>query len=113
MQRKRTTRPHTLRKNTEEGKLDKVAGSEREAIQLSMVKSSTRDPMTAGEVGALPKTHVNDNKVAPQGVKQEAKEGTSETVSKTSAIILVLAIGFHAFFEGIAFGLQTSIESAG
>ena len=100
-------------KNTEGSKVEQVASSERESIQLSMVKSSTRDPMTAGEVGALPKAHTNDNKVAPQGVKEVEKEGTSETVSKTSAIILVLAIGFHAFFEGIAFGLQTSIESAG
>lgn len=37
----------------------------------------------------------------------------TETVSKTAAIILVLAIGAHAFFEGIAFGLQTEIEAAG
>ena len=35
------------------------------------------------------------------------------TVSKASAIILVLALGAHAFFEGIAFGLQTEISSAG
>ena len=69
--------------------------------------------MAAGEIGALPKAHVNDNKVAPQEATPTKQEGTSETVSKTSAIILVLAIGFHAFFEGIAFGLQTSIESAG
>lgn len=32
------------------------------------------------------------------------------TVSKTAAIILVIAIGFHAFFEGIAFGLLVEIE---
>ena len=34
-------------------------------------------------------------------------------MSKTAAIILVLAIGVHALFEGIAFGLQTTIEKAG
>ena len=33
-------------------------------------------------------------------------------MSRTSAIVLVLAIGAHALFEGIAFGLQTEIESA-
>jgi solute carrier family 39 (zinc transporter), member 1/2/3 len=37
----------------------------------------------------------------------------SVTVSKTAAIVLVLALGAHAFFEGIAFGLITSIEQAG
>ncbi len=35
------------------------------------------------------------------------------TVSKTAAIVLVLALGAHAFFEGIAFGLLTTIEQAG
>ena len=43
---------------------------------------------------------------------KEQEEATSTTVSKASAIILVIAIGAHAFFEGIAFGLQTSVESA-
>ena len=35
------------------------------------------------------------------------------TVSKTTAIVLVLALGFHALFEGIAFGLLVEIEQAG
>ena len=35
------------------------------------------------------------------------------TVSKASAIILVLAIGVHAFFEGIAFGMMKTIDEAG
>ena len=43
----------------------------------------------------------------------DASKAPAITVSKTAAIILVLALGAHAFFEGIAFGLQTSIESAG
>lgn len=47
------------------------------------------------------------------GSKAGEEEKPAETVSKTAAIILVLAIGAHAFFEGIAFGLQTTIESAG
>ena len=51
-----------------------------------------------------------ENKVAPNNA--EAPEAPRRTVSKTSAIILVLAIGVHAFFEGIAFGLQTTIEKA-
>ena len=45
--------------------------------------------------------------------KPEAKQASAVTVSKTAAIILVLALGAHSFFEGIAFGLQTSIEGAG
>ena len=40
-------------------------------------------------------------------------EKPTETVSKTAAIILILALGAHAFFEGIAFGLQSEIDSAG
>ena len=35
------------------------------------------------------------------------------TVSKTAAIILVLALGVHSLFEGIAFGLITSVDEAG
>ena len=34
-------------------------------------------------------------------------------MSKASAIILVLAIGVHAFFEGIAFCLMKTIDEAG
>ena len=35
------------------------------------------------------------------------------TMSKTTAIVLVLALGFHSLFEGLAFGLMTEIEQAG
>lgn len=45
--------------------------------------------------------------------KQEETPATKETVSKTTALVLVFALGAHAFFEGIAFGLLTSIELAG
>ena len=38
---------------------------------------------------------------------------TNTTVSKTTAIILILAIGVHALFEGIAFGLQKTMENIG
>jgi len=34
-------------------------------------------------------------------------------VSKTSGIILALALGVHSFFEGIAFGLTPKISNAG
>jgi len=34
-------------------------------------------------------------------------------VSKTSGVILALALGIHAFFEGIAFGLQGEVKGAG
>lgn len=69
--------------------------------------------MASGETGGLPQTPNNgmvENKVAPNNA--EAPEEPRRTVSKASAIILVLAIGVHAFFEGIAFGLQTTIEKA-
>jgi len=33
-------------------------------------------------------------------------------VSKSSGVILALALGIHAFFEGIAFGLQGKVENA-
>lgn len=45
--------------------------------------------------------------------KVKALDGENVTVSRTAAIILVLALGAHAFFEGIAFGLQTEVDSAG
>ena len=50
--------------------------------------------------------------MAQANTEADKPEETRRTVSKASAIILVLAIGVHAFFEGIAFGLQTTIEKA-
>ena len=52
------------------------------------------------------------------GLKEENESKQKEekqivTVSKTSAIILVLALGVHSLFEGIAFGLITEVEEAG
>ena len=66
-------------------------------------------PQRTPTIGALEidETSLPDASMA----KDDGKDGKS--VSKTAAIILVLALGAHAFFEGIAFGLQTSIESAG
>ena len=49
----------------------------------------------------------DESKQKSDAVKQNA------TVSKTSAIILVLALGVHSLFEGIAFGLITEVEEAG
>ena len=34
-------------------------------------------------------------------------------MSKTTAIVLILALGFHSVFEGIAFGLMTEVTEAG
>ena len=73
--------------------------------------------MSSGEAGGLPQqsptnNNLNDNKVAPSNAEADQPEQTRQTVSKASAIILVLAIGVHAFFEGIAFGLQATIEKA-
>ena len=59
-----------------------------------------------------------DAQVAAAAVEEkvdaEKKEGDAPeaTVSKTSAIVLICAIGVHAVFEGIAFGLQTEMENA-
>ena len=44
-----------------------------------------------------------------RGEKDDAEKKEAQapeaTVSKTSAIVLICAIGVHAVFEGIAFGL--------
>ena len=55
---------------------------------------------------------VVDKKDKDNGSDSTEAGTPSETVSKTAAIILVIAIGFHAFFEGIAFGLLGEIEQA-
>jgi zinc transporter ZupT len=44
-------------------------------------------------------------------VIEDGKEGV-QTISKTTGIILAFAMGFHAFFEGIAFGLLVEINLA-
>ena len=57
------------------------------------------------------KANANTNNAAdgiemqPVAAKVDQKQQTSVHVSKTAAIILILAIGVHALFEGIAFGL--------
>ena len=56
--------------------------------------------------------NVVEKKATDSGSESTEATVTSETVSKTAAIVLVIAIGFHAFFEGIAFGLLTEIEQA-
>ena len=71
--------------------------------------------MTNAIDGSEPKAPEKNSAVAvpPSANTNKPQAKTSETVSKTSAIILVLAIGVHALFEGIAFGLQDSIDKAG
>ena len=56
---------------------------------------------------------VSDEETAEANKGVTEKKDAAETVSKTSAVILVIAIGFHAVFEGIAFGLMTEINNAG
>lgn len=55
--------------------------------------------------------------INPTGEADTAKgEKTPEhtaTVSRTSAIVLIVALGVHAVFEGIAFGLLKEITNAG
>lgn len=71
--------------------------------------SPKANAMDAGERGIpVPKADVT-----PAAAADASSKAAGVSVSKTAAIILVLALGAHAFFEGIAFGLQTSIESAG
>ena len=41
---------------------------------------------------------------------EHTHEHKHEVVSKRTAVILVLALGFHALFEGVAFGLMTEIS---
>ena len=50
-----------------------------------------------------------DEEVAetPEAEAEKAPKG-----SKSTAIILVLALSFHSLFEGIAFGLQSTVSSA-
>lgn len=64
-------------------------------------------------VGAAPKTDNSQVQDVETIKSLDEMNKPSVTVSKTAAIVLVLALGAHAFFEGIAFGLITSIEQAG
>ena len=45
-------------------------------------------------------------------VTQDDKKADVQTISKTTGIILAFAMGFHAFFEGIAFGLLAEVNLA-
>ena len=60
--------------------------------------------------GGEPEVKV-DNADAPGEATKDVKAPTA-TVSKTTGVILAFAMGFHAFFEGIAFGLLTEVNLA-
>ena len=72
---------------------------------------NAQKPQEAKKVEQTAKVSDEETAEANKGVAQE--KDAAETVSKTSAVILVIAIGFHAVFEGIAFGLMTEINNAG
>lgn len=64
----------------------------------------------------------NEEKTAAATVEKDGEEKHEHEhehehehalVSKRTAVILVLALGFHALFEGVAFGLMTEVGSAG
>lgn len=59
-------------------------------------------------IGTIVSNNISETKVGSETGGEQVT-----TVSKTAAIILVLALGAHAFFEGIAFGLTPEISSAG
>ena len=70
--------------------------------------------MKKGE-SAIP---ANEEKTAAATVEKEGEdahehEHVHAVVSKRTAVMLVLALGFHALFEGVAFGLMTEVGSAG
>ena len=60
-----------------------------------------------GDVASTPEAA--EGKSIAIGEKSDAEKKEDQapeaTVSKTSAIVLICAIGVHAVFEGIAFGL--------
>ena len=86
-------------------------GTQRQSVQMAAISDSGKpDPFTPAIGGGDTGAPQAANRVAP-GEAGAVK--TNTTVSKTAAIILVLALGAHAFFEGIAFGLQTEVEQAG
>ena len=60
----------------------------------------------------VPHTGEESERTPATGEKKEGDAAEAPTVSKTSAVVLILAIGVHALFEGIAFGLQTEMENA-
>ena len=58
-----------------------------------------------------------ENKIASteadsKSLKSKAATDESKTLSKTTIFILMLAFGVHEFFDGIAFGLMESTETA-
>ena len=68
-----------------------------------------------GSPSALPNRadETDEPNKAAQKQKEEKEDADSKvTVSKTAAIILVLAIGTHNIFEGMAFGLMETVDQA-
>ena len=87
------------------------AGNFMQSEHNQVAEAPKSFPVTADDADASVNTERAPVNQKPLEMEDPSKP--SVTVSKTSAIILVLALSAHAFFEGIAFGLQSNIEKAG
>ena len=65
------------------------------------------EPVAKGDTPVVPQSSDRDSErtANPSGQAVGKQIQGDVTVSKAAAIVLVLALGAHAFFEGIAFGL--------
>ena len=65
------------------------------------------EPVAKGDTPVVPQSSDRDSErtANPNGQGAVKQIQGDVTVSKAAAIVLVLALGAHAFFEGIAFGL--------
>ena len=99
--------------------VDRVAAQKFHMKYNTKVSDDTKALTHEDVVKANANTNTADAGVEMQPIASDAQaktDGTQQTavhVSKTAAIILVLAIGVHALFEGIALGLQKEIEEVG
>ena len=100
-----------MQPNEKEGKKD-----EEEDPKVASPQTETERALK--QPGTSPA--INEESTAAKTTEKETEGGEHhhehhhehkhEVVSKRTAVILVLALGFHALFEGVAFGLMTEIS---
>jgi zinc transporter ZupT len=78
-------------------------------VEKMMVKSMTTELKHVGDKGQANNDQSNTNVQQAQPVQSHSE---SKEVSNITPYILLIALSFHGFFEGIALGLQESNKEA-
>ncbi len=73
-------------------------------------EENDQNPKTSEAINAVT-VHVNEENAKEAQIEKEKKEGAG-IQSSMSSYVLLLALGFHGFFEGMALGIQETVRGS-